>query len=253
VPVLAPTGRGAADAVSGSRGAAPAARRPWTDQTGPAPPTSRTGTLPSGRRATTAPRDGPSYATYPAAKSQLTVRNRVSERDTMGARAFAQRAKRELQATGEKVRKRSDPHTDLTPQEEQIAQLAREGQTNQEIGAQLFIGVHTVEWHLRNIFAKLGIASRRELDKALSGRGHPSAPPRPWRRCRSLPRVSPHQTARGACWQSASQAGVAQIPRYCPVSAAVRPSTTSSCARQSCRWPWARDRAGRYPPGAAAE
>lgn len=94
--------------------------------------------------------------------------------ESMGARAFAERAKRELQATGERIRRRGDPHTDLTPQEEQIAQLAREGQTNQEISTQLFIGSRTVEWHLRNIFTKLDITSRRELDKALSGRS--SAP-----------------------------------------------------------------------------
>jgi DNA-binding CsgD family transcriptional regulator len=94
----------------------------------------------------------------------------------MGAQAFADRAKRELQATGERIRGRGDPHTDLTPQEEQIARLAREGQSNQEISTQLFIGSRTVEWHLRNIFVKLDIASRRELDKALSG--HAPAPSR---------------------------------------------------------------------------
>jgi DNA-binding NarL/FixJ family response regulator len=88
---------------------------------------------------------------------------------SMGADAFADRARRELQATGEKVRKRTD-HTRayLTPQEEEIAQLAREGRTNPEIGAQLFIGARTVEWHLRNVFTKLDISSRRELDQALS-------------------------------------------------------------------------------------
>jgi DNA-binding CsgD family transcriptional regulator len=95
--------------------------------------------------------------------------------EAMGAQAFAGQAKRELQATGERIRKRGDPRTDLTSQERQIAELAREGLTNQEIGTQLYIGSRTVEWHLRNIFAKLDIASRRELDKALSGRR--AAPP----------------------------------------------------------------------------
>ena len=68
----------------------------------------------------------------------------------IGMEAFAERARRELNATGEKVRKRS-PETsdDLTPQEEQIARLARDGYSNPEIGAQLFISARTVEWHLR--------------------------------------------------------------------------------------------------------
>ncbi len=87
---------------------------------------------------------------------------------SMGAQAFADRARRELLATGERVRKRSESsRAGLTPQEEEIAQLAREGRTNPEIGAQLFIGTRTVEWHLRKVFAKLGISSRRELDQAL--------------------------------------------------------------------------------------
>ena len=90
----------------------------------------------------------------------------------MGTQAWAERARRELVATGEKVRKRTeDTRADLTPQEEEIAQLARDGRTNPEIGAQLFIGARTVEWHLRKVFTKLDISSRRELDQALSRRG----------------------------------------------------------------------------------
>jgi DNA-binding CsgD family transcriptional regulator len=90
---------------------------------------------------------------------------------SMGAEAFAERARRELQATGETVRKRSDDtRVDLTPQEEEIAQLACEGRTSSEIGAQLFIGRRTVEWHLGNVFAKLDIGSRLELDQALRRR-----------------------------------------------------------------------------------
>jgi len=90
---------------------------------------------------------------------------------SMGAQAFAERARRELLATGEKVRKRhQDTRGELTPQEEEIARLARDGRTNPEIGAQLFIGARTVEWHLGKVFAKLDISSRRELDEALSRR-----------------------------------------------------------------------------------
>ena len=82
----------------------------------------------------------------------------------MGMEGFADRARRELLATGETVRKRTvDTLTDLTAQEAQIAKLARDGRTNQEIGSQLFISPRTVEWHLRNVFAKLGITSRKEL------------------------------------------------------------------------------------------
>jgi len=103
------------------------------------------------------------------ARNQL--RSAFDELASLGAEAFAERARRELQATGEKVRKRGEnTRADLTPQEEEIAQLAREGRTNAEIGAQLFIGGRTVEWHLRKVFAKLDINSRRELDRALRKR-----------------------------------------------------------------------------------
>ena len=87
----------------------------------------------------------------------------------IGMTAFAERARRELAATGEHVRKRSlDERDALTPQEEQIARLARDGHSNQEISAQLFLSPRTVEWHLHKVFAKLGIASRKELREALA-------------------------------------------------------------------------------------
>jgi DNA-binding CsgD family transcriptional regulator len=86
----------------------------------------------------------------------------------MGAEAFAERARNELLATGEKVRKREDHLRDeLTPQERQIARLARDGLTNPEIGAELFLSPRTVEWHMKKVFAKLGITSRRALREAL--------------------------------------------------------------------------------------
>jgi DNA-binding CsgD family transcriptional regulator len=86
----------------------------------------------------------------------------------IGMEAFAERARRELLATGEKARKRS-PETseELTAQETQIARLARDGLSNSEIGAQLFISARTVEWHLRKVFTKLHISSRRQLRVAL--------------------------------------------------------------------------------------
>ncbi len=87
---------------------------------------------------------------------------------TMGAEAFGERARRELLATGETARKRTTETRDqLTAQEAQIARLAALGRTNPEIGAQLYISPRTVEWHLRKVFTKLGISSRRELTAAL--------------------------------------------------------------------------------------
>ena len=82
----------------------------------------------------------------------------------IGMEAFAERTRRELVATGETVRKRSaEARDELTPQEEQIVRLARDGLSNPEIGAQLFLSSRTVEWHLRKVYMKLGISSRREL------------------------------------------------------------------------------------------
>ena len=81
---------------------------------------------------------------------------------------FAERARTELLATGEHVRRRTvETRDDLTAQEGQIARLACEGLSNPEIGARLFLSPRTVEWHLRKVFSKLGIGSRRELAKAL--------------------------------------------------------------------------------------
>jgi DNA-binding CsgD family transcriptional regulator len=86
----------------------------------------------------------------------------------MGANAFAGRARRELAAAGHRVRARRPGRVDaLTAKEAQIARLAVTGQTNQEIGAQLFVSPRTVEWHLSKVFAKLGITSRQQLRAAL--------------------------------------------------------------------------------------
>ena len=104
------------------------------------------------------------------ARSQLRTAHEML--DAMGMAAFAERARRELAATGETVRRRTaETVTTLTAQEAHIARLARDGRTNAEIGAQLFLSVRTVEWHLRKIFIKLGISSRRELRTALDNLG----------------------------------------------------------------------------------
>ncbi|MFJ8107672.1 AAA family ATPase [Streptomyces sp. NPDC096132] len=96
------------------------------------------------------------------ARAQLSAAHDMLSR--MGAEAFAERARHELQATGAKVRRHpTATHEPLTAQEEQIARLVGDGLTNPEIGAQLFISPHTVEWHLRKVFSKLGITSRKEI------------------------------------------------------------------------------------------
>jgi DNA-binding CsgD family transcriptional regulator len=96
------------------------------------------------------------------AREQLTLANRLFS--AVGLGGFAERARRELLATGHTVRKRTDDtRLDLTAQEAQIAQLAADGCTNPEIGERLFISPRTVEWHLRKVFTKLGVSSRREL------------------------------------------------------------------------------------------
>jgi DNA-binding NarL/FixJ family response regulator len=90
--------------------------------------------------------------------------------DRFGAEAFAERARRELLATGESVRQRT-PGTRavLTAQEAQIARLVGNGLTNPEIGAELFISPRTVEWHLHKVYTKLEVSSRNELRGALAG------------------------------------------------------------------------------------
>jgi DNA-binding CsgD family transcriptional regulator len=90
----------------------------------------------------------------------------------IGMEAFADRARKELLATGERSRRRvAETRDELTAQERQVAELARDGLSNGEIGARLFLSPRTVEWHLGKVFGKLGISSRRELREALRGDG----------------------------------------------------------------------------------
>jgi DNA-binding CsgD family transcriptional regulator len=96
---------------------------------------------------------------------------------SIGMEAFAERARRELRAAGEAVRKRSEAAAsdELTAQERQIALMVRDGMTNPEIGARLFLSPRTVEWHLRRVFTKLSISSRRQLRDALPANGMETA------------------------------------------------------------------------------
>jgi DNA-binding CsgD family transcriptional regulator len=87
---------------------------------------------------------------------------------TIGAAGFAERARRELLATGETVRKRvAQTRDELTPTEEQIARLARDGLSNPEIATRLFISPRTVQYHLGKVFSKLGVRSRSQLESVL--------------------------------------------------------------------------------------
>ena len=106
------------------------------------------------------------------AREQLRTAHRMLEE--MGMASFAERARRELRATGETVRKRTVPAArtagateTLTVQEAQVARLARDGLSNPEIGARLFISPRTAAYHLSNVFTKLGISSRSQLDRVL--------------------------------------------------------------------------------------
>ena len=110
-----------------------------------------------------------SVATAGVSKVAISCASPTTCFTTIGMAAFAERARRELLATGEKVRRRRDEERHrLTGQEEQIARLARDGMSNTEIGEQLFISARTVEWHLRKVFTKLDVRSRRDLRAALA-------------------------------------------------------------------------------------
>jgi ATP/maltotriose-dependent transcriptional regulator MalT len=101
------------------------------------------------------------------AREQL--RTALGMLEAIGMAGFAERARRELRSTGETARKRSSAagHEELTAQELLVARLARDGLSNPEIGTRLFISAHTVQYHLRKVFAKLGITSRSQLDRVL--------------------------------------------------------------------------------------
>jgi DNA-binding CsgD family transcriptional regulator len=105
--------------------------------------------------------------------ARAELRTAYDQLTTMGIEAFAERARRELLATGDTVRKRTiETATELTAQEACIARLAAGGRTNVEIGAQLFLSTRTVEWHLGKVYGKLGVSSRRELRRSMESLGH---------------------------------------------------------------------------------
>jgi DNA-binding CsgD family transcriptional regulator len=101
--------------------------------------------------------------------ARVELRKAYDMFDSMGAKTFAERARLELEATGERARTaRVDSASDLTVRELQIARLAANGLTSREIASQLFISPHTVEYHLRRVFQKLGVRSRIHLVRAIS-------------------------------------------------------------------------------------
>jgi DNA-binding CsgD family transcriptional regulator len=113
------------------------------------------------------------------AREQLRTARRLLEE--MGMEVFAERARRELRATGETGRARAAPAAGgagdgLTAQEAQVARLARDGLSNPEIGARLFISPRTAQYHLSNVFTKLGISSRSQLDRVLPADPDPGRP-----------------------------------------------------------------------------
>ena len=100
------------------------------------------------------------------ARTELRTANELLSE--FGMEAFAERARVELEATGERARKRTmDTLGELTPQEAQISRLAAQRHTNREIATQLFISESTVEYHLRKVFRKLGVKSRKQLANRL--------------------------------------------------------------------------------------
>jgi DNA-binding NarL/FixJ family response regulator len=95
----------------------------------------------------------------------------------MGREAFADHSRPKLGAAGARARKRTvETRDELTPQEQQIARLARDGLSNPEIGARLFLSPRTVEWHLRKVFTKLEIGSRMGLHDALRSADREATP-----------------------------------------------------------------------------
>jgi DNA-binding CsgD family transcriptional regulator len=112
------------------------------------------------------------------ADAREALRSAHSMFEAMGAVPFAKRARRELLATGETMRKRTvEARSELTSQEAQIARLARDGLSNPEIGTRLFISPRTVQYHLSKVFAKLDISSRNELHRVLPGEPTPAGAP----------------------------------------------------------------------------
>ena len=119
----------------------------------------------------------------------------------MGAEAFAERARIELLATGERARPRTaEAAEELTPQEAQIARLVSQGDSNRDIAAQLFLSPSTVDYHLRKVFRKTGVASRTQLARAMTRSVNPRDPP-------SRDRVTPAEAIATRCFSQAAAIG----------------------------------------------
>ena len=109
-------------------------------------------------------------------EARVVLRHALDGFEGLGARLWAERAAAELRATGATARKRDDASRgDLTPQELQIVRLVADGRTNPEVAAQLFLSPKTVQYHLRKVFAKLGIAARTELIRLVAEGAVPGA------------------------------------------------------------------------------
>jgi len=189
------------------------------------------------------------------AREQLRIAHQML--DEIGMEGFAERARRELLATGETARTRgahaaTGASRELTAQEMQVALLARDGLSNPEIGARLFISSHTVQYHLAKVFAKLGIGSRGQLHRVLAGGPDTSSRPELWDSHDSACHLrGGGKGALACCWAGPVRRPPstrclqpsATVPAACSYCAALPESGRPRCStgrpdrHPTCRWP----------------